>query len=50
MKNEELYDEICRALTWYEHPEECPFANDNFDIAEEMYNVLCKVQNELFND
>lgn len=52
MKNQELYDEICKVLTWYEHPDEYPFGKDLFEnnIAEEMYTVLVKVQNSLFND
>lgn len=43
---EELYDEICKVLTWYEHPEEYPFDEKEM-IAEDMYKVLCKVQNKL---
>lgn len=50
VNNEELYDRICEVLTWYEHPEEYPCGEDNFNrhIAEEMYNILVRVQNELF--
>lgn len=50
MENQELYDEICRVLTWYEHPEEYPFEEESFNkhISEEMYSVLVRVQNELF--
>lgn len=45
-----LYDTICQVLTWYEHPEEYPFGEEEFNrhISEEMYKVLCRVQNELF--
>lgn len=51
MRNQELYDEICRVLTWCEHPEEYPFGEDDFNrrISEEMYSVLVRVQNEMFN-
>lgn len=51
MEHEELYDEICRVLTWYEHPSEYPFGEDSCkeDIADVMYDTLVKVQNELFN-
>ena len=50
MKNQELYDEICRVMTWYEHPEEYPFGEDDFNrnISHEMYEVLLKVLNEVF--
>ena len=48
MNNEELYNEVCKVLTWYEHPEECPFKEDKEFIKETMYNVLVRVQNELF--
>ena len=45
-----LYDTICKVLTWYEHPEEYPFGEEEFNrhISEEMYKVLCRVQNEMF--
>lgn len=46
MEHEELYDQICKVLTWYEHPEECPLGADQ--ITEEMYHILVRVQNELF--
>lgn len=48
---ENLYDLVCKVLTWYENPDEYPFGEDLFNkhIAEEMYNVLVRVQNELFN-
>lgn len=48
---ENLYDLICKVLTWYENPDEYPFGEDLFNkhIAEEMYHVLIRVQNELFN-
>lgn len=43
---EELYDLICRVITWYEHPEESPLSRE--EITYEMYFVLCRVQNEMF--
>lgn len=51
MEHEELYDQICRVLTWYEHPEECPLKDEPIDdfLHEEMYNTLVRVQNEMFN-
>lgn len=50
MKHQEIYDEVCKVLTWYDHPEEYPFGEDLFNkhIAEEMYGVLVRVQNEVF--
>lgn len=47
----DLYDLVCKVLTWYENPDEYPFGEDLFNkhIAEEMYSVLVRVQNELFN-
>lgn len=50
MEHQELYDEICRVMTWYEHPEEYPFGENDFDrhISKEMYEVLLKVLNEMF--
>ena len=47
MNNQELYDRICRVLTWWEHPEECP-AEESF-VINEMYETLVQVQNEMFN-
>lgn len=49
-KHRELYDDISRVLTWYENPDEYPFDEDSFNkhIAEEMYNVLVEVQNQMF--
>lgn len=41
-----LYDEICKVLTWYEHPDEDPF--DGKNLSDELYRVLCRVQKELF--
>ena len=48
---ENLYDLVCEVLTWYENPDDYPLGEDLFNkhIAEEMYNVLVRVQNELFN-
>ena len=50
-ENRELYDEICKVLTWYEHPEEYPFGLEDFDkhISEDMYDLLVRVQNEMCN-
>ncbi len=52
MANQELYDKVCKVLTWYEHPDEYPFGTKNFDkeIASEMYKTLAEVQNELFDN
>ena len=52
MENQELYDAICQVLTCYENPDEYPFGEDLFNrhIAEDMYRVLVRVQNELFNN
>lgn len=49
MTNEELYDEICQVLSWYENPQEYPFKlyyDDDFleFIAKDMYDVLVKAQ------
>ena len=43
MDAQELYDKICRVLTWHEHPEEDPFNGEN--LTEEMYDTLVDVQN-----
>ena len=47
MKKEELYDEICRVLTWYENPQEFPL-NDDLEnerqIVELMYSALVECQ------
>ena len=50
MEHQELYDEICRVLTWWENPDEYPFGENDFNrhISEEMYSVLVRVQNEMF--
>lgn len=50
MEQKELYDEICRVLTWYEHPEDYPFGKKALkeDISELLYKTLVKVQNNLF--
>ena len=56
MEHQELYDQISKVLTWYENPKEYPL-NDgirikmefNKRIAKEMYDVLVRVQNEMFN-
>jgi hypothetical protein len=45
MNDRELYDEICKVLTWYEHLDECPLTEE--ELHEEMYKVLVKVQNKL---
>lgn len=48
-KKRELYDEVCRVLTWWEHPEEYPCSEEDFNkhISNEMYEVLVKVQNSM---
>lgn len=48
---EELYDQISRVLTWFEHPEEYPFGEEECkkDIAELMHNVLVKVQRRMLD-
>jgi hypothetical protein len=48
-KKRELYDEVCRVLTWWEHPEEYPCGEEDFNkhISNEMYEVLVKVQNSM---
>lgn len=48
MEHQELYDKICKVLSWFEHPEECP--EDGAFAAEEMYRTLVRVQNEMFNN
>ena len=45
MNDRELYDEICKVLTWYEHEDECPLTKE--ELHGEMYEVLTKVQNKL---
>lgn len=42
--DKELYDELCRALTWFEHPQECPFGEE--EAATCLYEVAVKIQNE----
>lgn len=49
MEHQELYDKIVKVLTWWEHPEECPFENDKEFIVEQMYETLVQVQNEMFD-
>ena len=51
MEHQKLYDEICTVLTWYENPEDYPFEEEAFNrhIANELYNVLVRVQREMFN-
>lgn len=39
-----LYDEICKALTWYEHKEECPFEDKG--VSDLMYELLVRVINK----
>jgi hypothetical protein len=45
----ELHDEICKVLTWYEHPNEYPFGKEALDedIKELMYKLLVKIDNEI---
>ena len=42
--DEELYDKICKVLTWYEHKEECPF--EDKDVLDLMYELLVRVINK----
>ena len=42
--DEELYDEICKVLTWYEHKEEYPF--EDKDVSDLMYELLVRVINK----
>ena len=44
----ELYDKICKVLTWYEHPKESPL--DEKEVSEEMYSTLVEVQNAMCNE
>ena len=44
-ETQELYDEVSRVLTWYEHPEEDPVDDTIAEIAETLYDTLVKVQN-----
>lgn len=48
-KKRELYDDVCRVLTWWENPDEYPCGEDDFNrhISNEMYDVLVKVQNSM---
>ena len=39
----ELYDEICKLLTWYEHSDESPISDG--ELEGDMYKALVKVQN-----
>lgn len=51
MIDKELHDEICKVLTWYEHPEEYPFGEDALkeDITKMFYDLLVKADRELSN-
>ena len=44
----ELYDKICKVLTWYEHPEESPL--DEKEVSEEMYSTLVEAHNAMCNE
>ena len=44
----DLYDKICKVLTWYEHPEESPL--DEKEVSEEMYSTLVEVQNAMCSE
>ena len=41
---EEIYDEMCKLLTDYEHPEDCE-SYDEIDWETELYDMLVKIQN-----
>ena len=45
----DYHNEISRLLTYYEHPEEYPWESDNpiRDIAEDMYNLLVRIDRDL---
>lgn len=49
---DKLHDEICKVLTWYEHPDEYPFGEKALkkDITEIMYNLLVKIDNQITNN
>lgn len=44
MNTIELYNKICQQLTWYENPKEDGFNRTASEIAEDMYDTLCQVQ------
>lgn len=52
MEKKELYDEICRKLTWYENPDESGLDEKDFNrqIASEMYETLVLVQRFFCNE
>lgn len=43
VKREEIYDEMCRLLTDYEHPEDVGY--DDVEREAELYEMLVKIQN-----
>ena len=47
MTTQELYDKICNVLTWYEHPDECPYGKAS--IHDLMYETLIEVEQYLNN-
>ena len=48
MDKEELYNDICKVLTWYEHTDESPLTAD--ELMEEMYYLLVDVSKMLADD
>lgn len=46
-KEKELYNEIARVLTNYEHPEDSGLTKE--ECAEDIYFTLVKVQNAIDN-
>lgn len=44
-KREILYDRLSKALTWYEHPDEC--ASTKEEAAENLYRVVVDIQNAM---
>ena len=42
MTKQEIYDEMCKLLTDYEHPEEDGY--DDIDWEAELYDMLVKIQ------
>lgn len=47
-ENKDLYDSICKVLTWYEHRDECPVDDD--ELYSIMYDVLSRVQMTMFDN
>jgi hypothetical protein len=52
MDKRELYDEVCKVLTWFENPDESGLDENEFNrqIADEMYVTLVCVQHFLCDE